>query len=93
MSATVAEILAIASGFILLGAHLSPASTIATSLIIDASLAPVAATVAYQHKRSVWRWAVAGLLFGAWALAMILVLVRLRREVGADDFPMRPDAA
>ncbi len=67
------------------------AALLATSIIVDLALAPVTAVVAYQHKRPVIVWASAGLIFGAWALAAILILVRLRRAQA--PAPPRPDAA
>lgn len=93
MTATLAHVIAITSGFALLGAHLTATTTLATALIVDLSLAPVTAIVAYHHKRGSWRWAAAGLLFGAWTLAALLILVRMRRELSNDDFPIGPEAA
>lgn len=91
MSGTLALVLSVTSGFVLLGYHLDAASMVATSLIVDLALAPVTAIVAYQHKRPVLAWTLAGLAFGAWALATILILVRLRRA--PDSASLRPDAA
>ena len=91
MSGTVALVLSITSGFVLLGYRLGPASMIATSIIIDLALAPVTTVVAFQHKRPVMIWAIMGLAFGAWALAAILMLVRLRRAT--EPTPLHPDAA
>jgi hypothetical protein len=93
MSETIALILSIASGLALIGFHASTANVIATSLIVDASLAPLTAVIAYQHGRSALRWAVAGFAFGAWALAAILILISVRITRRRDDFPHTPDAA
>ncbi len=93
MSETIALILGITSGLVLAGFHESTANMIATSIIVDASLAPVTAIVAYHHGRSVLRWAIAGFIFGAWALVAALLLVRVRVARHTDDFPQSPDAA
>jgi hypothetical protein len=93
MSETIALILGITSGFALTGFHQSAANMIATSFIVDASLAPVTAIVAYQHGRSALRWAIAGFIFGAWALATALILVRVQVARRPDDFPPGPHAA
>ncbi len=71
---TIAILLSIASGFALLGYREPPANLIATSIVIDLSLAPLTAIIASRRGRSALRWTFAGLAFGAWALAAVLIL-------------------
>lgn len=71
---TIATILAFTSGFALLGYHESTARLIATSLAVDATLAPLTAIIAARHSRSVVFWGVAGFAFGMWALAAVLLI-------------------
>jgi hypothetical protein len=87
-----ATILGITSGFILAGAHRPPANMIATSLVIDASLAPLTALIAARRGRSPRLWAVVGFLFGTWAFVTVM-LWRARREHSSADFPPDSDAA
>lgn len=89
---SIATILAITSGFIVAGYHGSPANVIATSLAIDASLAPLTAVVATRHGRSLTLWITLGFAFGAWALVWILLFGR-RRRTSAPDVPSTPEAA
>jgi hypothetical protein len=86
---TIAAILGIASGFALLGYHETTVRLIATSLAVDASLAPLTAIIAGRRARSSAFWAVAGFAFGMWALAYVL-LVRRRNH---PDYPPESDAA
>ena len=86
---TVAAIVGIASGFALLGHHEAPANLIATSLAIDASLAPLTAVIAARRGRSPALWAMAGFAFGMWSLAYVL-LVRARNQ---SDYPPPSEAA
>ena len=86
---TVAAILGVTSGFALLGYHEAPAHLMATSLAVDASLAPLTAIIAARRARSPAFWAVAGFAFGMWALAYVL-LVRGRHD---PDYPPQSDAA
>ncbi len=86
---TVAAILGITSGFALLGHHQPPAGLIATSLAVDASLAPLTAVIAARRGRSPAFWALAGFAFGTWSLAYVL-LVRRRSH---PDYPPTYDAA
>jgi len=86
---TVAAILGITSGFALLGYHEMPARLIATSLAVDASLAPLTAIIAARRARSPAFWAVTGFAFGMWALAYVL-LIRSRND---PDYPPESDAA
>lgn len=71
---TIAILLSITSGFALLGYREPPANLIATSIVIDLSLAPLTAIIASRRGRSSLRWTLAGLAFGAWALAAVLIL-------------------
>jgi len=86
---TIAAILGITSGFALLGYHETPARLIATSLAVDASLAPLTAIIAARRARSPAFWAVAGFAFGMWALAYVLLLGRRNDP----DYPPESDAA
>jgi len=86
---TLASILAITSGFALLGYHESTARLIATSLAVDASLAPLTAIVAARRSRSPIFWAFAGFAFGMWALACILMV----RGRSSADYSPESDAA
>ena len=73
---TIATILGFMSGFALIGYHETPARLIATSLAIDASLAPLTAVIAARRARSPAFWAVTGFAFGMWALAIALLISR-----------------
>lgn len=93
---TLARLLSIASGFALMGYHESPANLIATSIAIDLALAPLTAIIASRHGRSAIRWTIAGLTFGAWALAAIMIIRGGRpapRRPDGPDYPHAPDAA
>ena len=70
----IAAILAFTSGFGLLGYHESAVRLIATSLAIDATLAPLTAIIAARRSRSPAIWAIAGFAFGMWALALVLLM-------------------
>ena len=84
---TIAILLSITSGFALIGYREPPANLIATSIVIDLSLAPLTAIIASRRGRSSVLWAIAGLALGAWALAAVLILPE-RRPV-----PPRPPAS
>lgn len=86
---TIAAILSIMSGFALLGYHETTARLIATSLAVNASLAPLTAIIAARRARSPAFWAVAGFAFGMWALAWVLVVLRPNHP----DYPSESDAA
>lgn len=92
---TIATIVAYASGFALMGYHESAATLLATSLAVDASLAPLTAIVARRRGRPLILWALIGFLFGLWAF--ILVLIVGKRVEDADEppaeFPPTSDAA
>jgi hypothetical protein len=70
----IASILNVTSGFALMRYRGGPAEIIATSLIIDAALAPLTATIAARRGRSRVAWLVLGFGFGMWALAATLIL-------------------
>jgi hypothetical protein len=84
---TLATILSLASGFALMGYHEPTANMIATSIIINVALTPLTAIVASRRGRSVLRWTVAGLLFGAWALAAVMII-----PAPTHPAPPRPDS-
>jgi len=73
---TIAAILGFTSGFALLGYHETTARLIATSLAVNASLAPLTAIIAARRARSLTFWVIAGFAFGMWALAIVLLLSR-----------------
>jgi hypothetical protein len=84
---TLASILSIASGFVLMGYHEPPANLIATSIIINLALTPLTAIVASRRGRSALRWTIAGLILGAWALAAVMII-----PAPSQPAPPRPDA-
>ena len=57
---TIATILNVTSGFALMRYRGGPAEIIATSLIIDAALAPLTATIASRRGRSLVIWSLLG---------------------------------
>ncbi|MBF6569542.1 MAG: hypothetical protein IVW54_11790 [Candidatus Binataceae bacterium] len=74
--------------------HGAPVNLIATSLIVDASLAPLTVLIAVRRGRSGALWAAIGFIFGAWALLAALLLFSLRRQAdSASYFPPPSDAA
>ncbi len=77
-----------ASGFALMRSHKAPLDLIATSLIVDAALAPLTAIIAARRGRSPLRWVVIGFVLGMWALAYVLIVspqarptIRSRRRI------------
>ena len=86
----VASILSIASGFALMGYSESPINLIATSIAIDLALAPLTAVVASRRGRSTLRWAVAGFVLGAWALAVVMIMPTNRPAPPRPDAPQYP---
>jgi phage-related holin len=87
-----ATILAIASGFYFARFHETPLNLLVTSIAIDAALAPLTAVVAARKGRSWPLWLAVGFLFGAWALAWML-LIRTRREAGINGASPPAEAA
>jgi hypothetical protein len=71
---TIATILNVTSGFALMRYRGGPAEIIATSLVIDAALAPLTATIASRRGRSTLIWSLLGFALGMWALAATLML-------------------
>ncbi len=71
---TIAAVLSLTSGFVLMRYRGGPAEIIATSLVIDAALAPLTATIAARRGRSAMVWALLGFALGMWALAAALLL-------------------
>lgn len=90
---TLATILSVTSGFALMRYPESTAGLIATSLIIDAALAPLTATIASRRGRSPMVWAVLGFAFGMWALAAALVLGSRADDSKPSARPPTSDAA
>jgi len=93
---TIATILNVTSGFALMRYRGGPAEIIATSLVIDAALAPLTATIASRRGRSTLRWSVVGLALGAWALAAVMIIPPSRPappHPDAPDFPPTSHAA
>ena len=92
---TIATILAYASGFGLMGYRESTANLLATSLAVDASLAPLTAIIAMRRGRPLWLWAALGFPFGLWAFILVLLIGRPREtaEPPSSEFPPTSDAA
>jgi hypothetical protein len=88
---TLATLLALTSGFLLARSHGGAADLIATSLALDAALAPVTVVVAARRGRSIVRWSVVGFLFGVWALAWVLLFKPASNDSSINDLP--PPAA
>jgi hypothetical protein len=70
----IATIVGYASGFALMRLHKPPIDLIATSLMIDAALAPLTAVIAARRGRSPMRWTILGFALGMWALAYVLIV-------------------
>jgi hypothetical protein len=90
-----AQIIGFTSGFALLGYHEPTLSLLATSLIVDAALAPLTAIIAWRRGRSLSLWAVLGFILGMWALAFVLIFKPRAANPGAagPDYPPASDAA
>jgi len=87
----IAKIVGMASGFVLMRSHKAPIDMIATSLMVDAALAPLTAVIAARRGRSTLRWVVAGFAFGMWALAYVLIIVpRQPVEPAQPENPAQP---
>lgn len=82
-----ATILGAASGFLIMGYHDQALEIIATSLVVDASLAPLTGVIAAHRGWSPARWSIIGFPFGVWALGLVLLLRATRRERSAPPFP------
>lgn len=90
---TLATILGLVSGFTLMGFHEPPAEIIATSLIIDASLAPLTAIIATRRGWSPALWSVLGFALGVWAFAFVLLMRYYGAARGEPPPPPTSDAA
>jgi len=88
---TIATIISYTSGFALMRPHESAANLLATSLAVNASLAPLTAIVANRRGRATRLWAVIGFLFGLWAFIVVLLIGKPKPS--ADEFPPTSDAA
>jgi hypothetical protein len=92
---TIATIVAYASGFALMRPHESAANLLATSLAVDASLAPLTAIVAMRRGRATGLWAIVGFLFGLWAFIAVLLIGKPKSSMPREPsgFPPTSDAA
>jgi hypothetical protein len=92
---TLATIVAYASGFGLMRYHESALDLLATSLAVDASLAPLTAIVAMRRGRATMRWAIGGFLFGLWAFIAVLLIGKPKPADARlpNEFPPTSDAA
>jgi hypothetical protein len=70
----IATIVGYASGFALMRLHQPPIDLLATSLLVDATLAPLTAIIAARRGRSAMRWTMIGFALGMWALAYVLIV-------------------
>ncbi len=89
---TLATIVAYTSGFALMRSHESAMNLLATSLAVDASLAPLTAIVANRRGRATRLWAIIGFLFGLWAFIVVLLIGKPKPPT-TDVFPPTSDAA
>lgn len=86
----IAIILNVTSGFALMRYRGGPAEIIATSLIIDAALAPLTAVIASRRGRSPLVWALLGFALGMWALMATLLLRPRAQDSRTDPRPVAP---
>jgi len=91
---TIATIVAYASGFAFTGYRGSAANLLATSIAVDASLAPLTVIVAMRRGRPPLLWGVLGFVFGLWAFILVLLVGRKSPEAPpSSHFPPTSDAA
>jgi hypothetical protein len=92
---TLATIVAYASGFALMRYHVSVANLLATSLAVDASLAPLTTIVAMRRGRPAVMWAIIGFVFGLWAFIVVLLIGAPKPSSPRhpSEFPPTSDAA
>lgn len=92
---SIANIVAIASGFVLMRYRGQPAELLATSIVVNLALAPMTAIIAMRRHRSIIRWTIAGVALGLWALATVLLLPTSETPPvpPPSKYPPRPDAA
>jgi hypothetical protein len=86
----IAIILNVTSGFALMRYRGGPAEIIATSLIIDAALAPLTAVIASRRGRSPLVWSLLGFALGMWALLATLLLRARTQDSRTDPRPVAP---
>jgi hypothetical protein len=87
----IATIVSYASGFALMRSHKPPLDMIATSLIVDAALAPLTAVIAARRGRSAVRWVAVGFVLGMWALAYVLIVAsHITEDPVRPQNPSRP---
>jgi hypothetical protein len=79
---TFVAVVSMASGFALMRYRGSLIDILATSLLIDAALAPLTATIAARRGRSWLLWAPLGFALGMWALAAALLIPPARTSSG-----------
>ena len=84
---TLAIILSLTSGFALMGNRLAPETIVATSIVVNLALAPLTAVIAARRGRRASVWALAGLAFGMWTLAAVLMLPEVPAELSARPEP------
>ncbi len=87
-----AIVASIASGFFLMRYKMSAADTLATALAIDTALAPLTAVIASRRRRRATLWAAIGLVFGMWALAVVLLMPSARARQRPPARPQPPHA-
>jgi hypothetical protein len=87
----IATIIGLASGLALMRLHKAPVDMIATSLMVDAALAPLTAVIAARRGRSTMRWVMGGFALGMWALAYVLIVVPRQPDAPVNpENPARP---
>jgi hypothetical protein len=88
-----ANIMAVASGFFLMGYKGPPANLLMTSIAVNLALAPMTGVIAMRRHRWVLLWTVIGLALGAWALVAILILPSSAAAPPPTKYPPTSDAA
>ena len=88
---SLATIVGLMSGFALMGFREPAATMLATSLLVDLSLAPLTAVIAYRRGRSAVVWTLMGVALGMWALAYVLIFKPRCRAT--PEFSPESDAA
>ncbi len=88
-----AMVIAWTSGLALMWSHRDAATMIATSLAVDAALAPITAIAAARRGRSGPLWTALGFAFGAWALAFVLIFKPRANAPAHAGGPNSPHAA
>lgn len=88
-----ANIMAVASGFFLMGYKGPAANLLMTSIVINLALAPMTGVIAMRRHRTVLLWTLIGLALGAWALVAILILPSYVEAPPPTKYPPTSDAA